>query len=488
MKTYHLIKKVLARLFTVFIMSFGSILFTATLGHANSLPLLGDYSSSIISLNTEYSLGQGIVRKIRSANQGINDPIVESYIQDLTWDLVSSSQLNDKRISVETIGNLSVNAFAIPGGIIGIHAGLILAAQAEDELASVISHELAHLSQRHFAAQLDQQRLSTPFTIASMVAGILVGVANPEAGTAVLATGSANQLSSGLAFSRRREQEADRIGMLNLSRSGYSPEAMPRMFNRLLEIQRLQGALPPEFLLSHPSSSARVADSKNRAAQLPRGKKKHNLDFQVVQARLKSHYSNLSKLTLNHFRQAAKKDRSAFNIFSLALAAAKAQKYNEALKNFAKLPSNWKNNLLVKLSIAKIHADNRQLSTALKSLRALNLVYPKHSAIQLIYAETFLAAGQPKKAIRQLQQITEYAADNIHAWYLLAEAYGLAGNKNQVHTARIEYFLLKGQLNTAKRQLSFARREQHLTPADIYKLDDLEQHLLDVKAYLNTKY
>ncbi len=488
MKAYHTTRRVWQKLLTISALGLFSSFFTQTQAQANSLPLLGDYSSSIISLDTEYSLGQGIVRKIRSANQGVNDPIVESYIQDLTWDLVSTSQLNDKRISIETIGNLSVNAFAIPGGIIGIHAGLILAAKAEDELASVISHELAHLSQRHFAAQLDQQRLSTPFTIASMVAGILVGVANSEAGTAVLATGTANQLSSHLAFSRRNEQEADRIGMLNLSKSGYSPDAMPRMFNRLLEIQRLQGSLPPEFLLTHPSSSARIADSKNRAAQLPKGKKKNHLDFKVVQARLKVHYANRSKLSLNHFREAARNNQTAFNIFSLALAAAKGQKYNEAAKNFARLPSKWKKNLLVKLSIAQVNADDQQLTKALKSLQKLNLIYPKHSAIQLIYAETLLAAGRPKKAIKQLQQITEYAADNINAWYLLAEAYGLAGKKNQVHTARIEYFLLKGQVKTAKRQLAFARRERHLSTNDIYKLDDLEQHLLEVKAYLNTKY
>ena len=240
---------------------------------ANSLPILGDYSSSIISLNTEYALGQGVIRQIRGADQSAKDPIVEGYLQDLVWDLVSTSQLSDKRITPTIIGNLSVNAFAVPGGIIGIHAGLILVAKSEAELASVISHELAHLSQRHFAAQLDNQRINTPFAIASLIASILIANSNAEAGSAVLSSTTVNQLSSALAFSRRNEQEADRIGMLNLAKAGYEPIAMSKMFSRLLALQRLQGSTPPKFLLTHPSSSERVADSANRAKSIYRGKK-----------------------------------------------------------------------------------------------------------------------------------------------------------------------------------------------------------------------
>ena len=209
---------------------------------ANTLPLLGDYNSSIISLNTEHKIGQSIIRQIRGTNQNLRDPIVDNYVQGLAWDLIPTSQLSDKRILLEVIGNLSVNAFAAPGGVLGIHAGLILTTQSEGELASVISHELAHLSQRHFAAQLDNQRRNTPFAIATILAGILVTVANAEAGSAVLSGTAANSASANLAFSRKNEQEADRIGMLNLSKAGFDPNAMPAMFTRLLDLQRLQGS------------------------------------------------------------------------------------------------------------------------------------------------------------------------------------------------------------------------------------------------------
>ena len=457
--------------------------------NANNLPMLGDYSSSIVTLNSEYNLGQGIIRKLRSTMPAVNDPITEAYIQDLTWDLAATSQLSDQRLSIIVIDSLSVNAFAAPGGIIGINTGLILTAKAEDELASVISHELAHLSQRHFAAKLEQQRINTPFAIASLLTGALLAAANPELGSAVISSSMANQASSALAFSRRNEQEADRIGMLNLARSGYSPDAMPRMFERLLELQRLQGSAPPEFLLTHPASSARVADTANRAQQMTKEKTlTKSLDFEIIKARLSVKNARKNKQSLKYFANQAKDNNSAINIFTLALAAGHFKRYSESISHFNQLPGRWKKHLLVKLSLAEIHKDNNQLIKAFAIFKQLNAIYPKHFAIQSLYAQTLLAAQRPEQAVVQLQQITQYAEDDANTWYLLAEAHGLAGNKKALHRARIEYFLLVGQIDRARTQISYARRERSLKANDIYRLDDLEQQIQIVEGYLNTQF
>jgi len=457
--------------------------------NANTLPILGDYSSSIISLNTEHKLGQSIIRQIRGTNQNLRDPIVESYIQGLAWDLIPTSQLHDKRIFLAVIGNLSVNAFAAPGGVLGIHAGLILTTQTEAELASVISHELAHISQRHFAAQLDHQRLSTPLAIASILAGILVTVANPDAGSAVLSGAIANRASSNLAFSRKNEQEADRIGMLNLSKAGFDPGAMPAMFARLLELQRLQGSAPPEFLLTHPSSSGRIADSKNRASNLTKGKKgKDSIDFLVVQARLSAQFSLQQKRNIKHFRDLYSNAATAQNTFSYALALAKNNRYQDAITHFGKLPAKWRQHLFVKLSLAQIHSQYKHLNKAKKILEALNLVHPDNAAISMLSAQNYIAAGKPNRAVSILEKLTEISPEDAQAWYLLAEAHGLAGNKVKLHMARIEYFQLVGQVERAKRQLSFARRERSLTQAQSYTLDDLEQYLFQVEDYMKTKF
>lgn len=457
--------------------------------NANNLPTLGDYSSSIVSLNSEYNLGQGIIRRLRSAVPAVNDTMTEAYIRDLTWDLAATSQLSDQRLSVIIIDSLSVNAFAAPGGIIGINTGLILTAKAEDELASVISHELAHLSQRHFAAQLEHRRIKTPFAIASLITGALLAAANPELGSAFISSSLANQASSALAFSRRNEQEADRIGMVNLARSGYSPDAMPRMFERLLELKRLQGSVPPEFLLTHPTSSARVADTANRAQQITKKKTlTKSLDFAIIKARLTVKNARKKKLPLKYFANQVKDNDSAINIFTLALAAGHFKRYNESISHFNKLPGRWKKHLLVKLSLAEIHKDNNQLKKAFTIFKQLNALYPKHFAIQSLYAQALLAAQRPEQAVVQLQQITQYAEDDVNTWYLLAEAHGLATNKQALHRARVEYFLLVGQTERARTQISYARRERSLKANDIYRLDDLEQQIQTVEGYLNTQF
>mgnify|MGYP000722387235 CR=1 FL=1 len=464
-------------------------LFAVVSAQANNLPVIGDFSSSVISLGSEYSLGQGIVRNIRSSNASIDDPIVISYMQDLTWDLTSTSALQDKRISLEVLKYKSVNAFAAPGGILGFHAGLIVTAENEAQLASVISHELAHLSQRHFAAQLEQQRISSPLAIASMLTGLLAASANPQAGAAILTTGFANQASSQLAFSRRNEQEADRIGMTNLVKAGYDPKAMPEMFNHLLDIQRLQGATPPEFLLTHPTSSARIADTENRAEHLtPRKKIKQSIDFSIIKARLEVKLAQNNKTSLNQFRAQAKASPSAHNQFRLALAYAQNRKNKEALALLKKLPNKWQQHLLVKLSKAEIYSADRQHQAAVKLLKQLNRVYPKHFAVQMVLAKTLLLAGEAKQSIKYLTQVTSYAPDTVDAWYLLAEAYGLSGEKNRLHRARIEYFLLIGQVDAARKQVNYARRERSITKNDSYKLDDLEDQISVVEGYFNTKY
>ncbi len=444
-----------------------ALVLTPTAG-ANTLPLLGDYSSSIISLNTEHKIGQSIIRQIRGTNQNLQDPIVDNYIQGLAWDLIPTSQLSDKRILLEVIGNLSVNAFAAPGGVLGIHAGLILTTQSEGELASVISHELAHLSQRHFAAQLENQRINTPFAIATILAGILVTVANAEAGSAVLSGTAANSASANLAFSRKNEQEADRIGMLNLSKAGFDPNAMPAMFTRLLNLQRLQGSAPPEFLLTHPSSSGRVADSKNRAKSLTIGNKgKNSLEFLVVQARLQAHFALKQKRNINHFRDQFKNSPNAKNTLTYALVLAKNNRYNESVIQFKKLPSRWRKHISVKLSLAQVHSQHQQPDKAKEILDSLNKVYPDNTAIAMFSAQNYLRAGRPVKAVKILENLTQLSPDNSQAWYLLAEAQGLAGNKVKLHIARIEYFQLVGQIERAKTQLSSQEEKEALLKSKV---------------------
>ena len=232
-----------------------------------NLPSLGDTSSSIMSREQEYQLGRAWLAMLRGSVRTLEDPLLKDYVESHVFTLAEPSQLDDRRLTFVTIDSPQLNAFAAPGGIIGVNGGLFLHAQTEAEFASVMAHELAHLSQRHFARGLQhQQQNRIPLMTAMLASIILAASGGGDAGIAALASTQAAAIQEQRRFSRQNEQEADRIGLLNLKQAGYAPHAMPEMFARLARLSRFSRP-PPEFLLTHPVSQSRIADSRNRAGQ-----------------------------------------------------------------------------------------------------------------------------------------------------------------------------------------------------------------------------
>lgn len=181
-------------------------------------------------------------RILRAQAPLLDDPISYQYLEDLLWRLLPKSQVQDRRLELFLLDNPTFNAFAVPGGIIGIHSGLLLAAETEGELASVIAHELAHLSQRHYAQRLEEERRNRPLMLAGLLASILVAAADTQGGMAVLSSTMGANAQGQLAFSRRNEQEADRVGMQTLVEAGIDPHTMPQMFSRLQQLSLLWAA------------------------------------------------------------------------------------------------------------------------------------------------------------------------------------------------------------------------------------------------------
>lgn len=441
----------------------------------NNLPLIEDATSGIISLNNEHKIGQAWARVLRGSAPLLDDPITYSYLYDLLWQLTAHSQLQDRRLELIVLDNPTLNAFAVPGGVVGIHGGLLLSAKKEDELSSVIAHELAHLSQRHFAAQLEETRRNRPFTLATMLASILIAAADTQAGVAAITSSIAAQQSSRLAFSRQNEKEADRIGMQNLAAAGIDPHAMPRMFSRMQQAQRFQGARPPEFLLTHPVTESRIADSLNRASQLPTSPAaKLSLDFDIVRTRLSVHFATNPQKALNHYQTSAQSSQTPLAHYGLAVAAIRMNQFKQAKAALDKLPTSWKQHLFVKLTNAELQLAAQAWVTASKQLEELASLFPGHYAVDQLLAKAYMGAARPKKAVTVLNKLKKDYPTDINAWYLLSEALGQAGNTTAVHQARVEYFLLTGQIDRALKQIVFARREPHLTSSDKARLLQLE--------------
>ena len=284
---------------------------------AFNLPSLGDSSSSMISPEQEHQLGRAWLSILRGQVRQLEDPLLKDYVENSVYRLAESSQLNDRRLEFIILASPQLNAFAAPGGIIGVNGGLLLHAQTEAEYASVMAHELAHLSQRHFARGLEaQKRMQVPF-MAAMLAGVVAAAAGGgDIGMAAIASTQAAAIQEQRRFSRQNEQEADRIGLLNLYKAGFDPNAMPSMFERLMRQYRYD-RMPPEFLLTHPVSESRIADTRNRAEQYDGQGTVDSLYYQLIRARIQLTFEGTPGLALKRFRSMLAEDP---NLKPLAMA------------------------------------------------------------------------------------------------------------------------------------------------------------------------
>ena len=268
------------------------------------LPNLGESSTSMFSSEFEHQLGRTWLRIFRSRVPTIDDPLLFDYMEDLIYLLVTNSKLDDRRVEIVIVDNPTINAFAVPGGVIGIHNGLLLWAQTQDELATVLAHEIAHLSQRHFSRGVEFQQKQQPLTLAAMLASfVLMATVGGDAGMAALSATQAAAQDSALSYSRGNEQEADRVGMQTMVEAGMDPHAAPAMFERMMQASRYSNSNRiPEFLRSHPLSENRIADTRNRARQYPKTVQHPKLNYQLMRARVVNQLANTPEEAIQKFR------------------------------------------------------------------------------------------------------------------------------------------------------------------------------------------
>lgn len=452
------------------------------------LPDLGGSGYSIITLQQEYHLGRAWARILRGSTRIYDDPLVSQYIEDLTWSLVSHSQLQDKRLEILVLDNPTINAFAAPGGIIGVHSGLILTAQSEGQLASVLSHELAHLSQRHFAAQLEEERRNKPFFLATMLGSLLIAAADPEAGIAAIQSSLASSVSSKLSFSRQNEREADYLGMQTLTSAGYSPFAMAEMFDQLQESARFS-RVPPEFLLTHPVTQSRVADALNRAEQFNSKQQQHNtLSFNLVRARVQAHYAKDKKQLLEKYQSLRTPQAKDDLKYAIAYTAIQNQQFKLARQEINDFSAGFNKTLSARFLNAELAVAEERFEDALKILQTLRSLFPGNHAISYLSADVYLKLNQPTKASQIYEKLVENQPADSRAWYLLAESYGLEGNIVGVHEARIEYFLLTANIDRALKQIDYVLKDPNLSESEKARIEQRKQDALEIRESLNLRY
>jgi len=426
---------------------------------ASDLPSLGDASSSIVSPDQEYQLGRAWLNVLRGQVKSLPDPLLEDFVESSVYRLAETSQLDDRRLVFVLLDSPELNAFAAPGGVIGVNGGLFLHAQTESEYASVLAHELAHLSQRHFARGLEEQKRMQVPMMAAMLAGVVAAAAGAgDAGIAAIASSQAAAIQSQRRFSRQNEQEADRIGILNLQQAGYDPRAMPSMFERLMRQYRYT-RVPPEFLMTHPLSESRVADTRNRAEQFLASGNRDTLPYQLMRARVQLNYESSPGLAAQRFRalldENPKNDAARYG---LALAQIKNGQYPEAGNSLQPLLAKAPNDIVYNLAQAQLEIAANRLDAAGQRLQRLLRLYPGSYPVRQYQSELLRKQNRPAEAEKLLDSLLAERPGDVDLWYQQAETRGLSGNIVGVHRARAEYFALVGDYDQALEQLDFARR------------------------------
>lgn len=254
----------------------------------SNLPSLGDAGGAELSVQDERRLGALIMKDYRAFGAVNSDPEITSYISRLGNKIVQAASESPSNFEFFLVTDKSVNAFAMPGGYIGIHTGLIAASQSESELASVLAHEVGHVTQRHIARRFGQQRQSSVVATAAMIAALLVAGSNPQAASGLMAAGAGYSIDQQLSFSRDAEREADRVGFLTLQQAGFDTQGMVDFFGRLQTASRLYENNAPSYLRTHPLTTERIADIRNRAGlenRRSRSQKQANLEFELIRVK-----------------------------------------------------------------------------------------------------------------------------------------------------------------------------------------------------------
>lgn len=450
-----------------------------------NLPELGDASSAVVSLHQERELGQTWLRMYRSRVPTSSDPLLRSYLEDLLSRLAQSSQLKERDLDLIVAVNPTMNAFAVPGGVVGVHTGLFLYAESEAQLASVLAHELAHLSQRHFARGVEHRQKSSIPTMAAMLASlVLAATAGGDAGLAALTATQAAALDSQLRFSRQNEQEADRIGLQTMVAAGEDPYAVPEMFERMLKATRYSRR-PPEFLLTHPVTESRIADATNRASKYPRQQYAENLDFFLMRARIQLHHENTPQDAVKRFSSELNGETLSAEAsrYGLVLALTDSNQPDRAREELKPLLERSPDKDAYIIALADIEVSERNYASALGLLEEQLRQTPQHRAYNIRYAEILMKAGNFARSEEVLAKYVRQDPKNDYAWYMLAEVHGLAGNILGVHEARAEYFMLNGIYDKAQHQLQnalkLARGNYHKTAILEEKLSQIDKMLKD---------
>lgn len=465
------------------------LLFSKIASASNSLPDIGTVGASALTIEKEKEYGWAFRLMANQALPIISDPVLNYYINDLGQNLVSHADSVRLPFYFFLIKDQEINAAAFLGGNVKIHTGLFLYAKNESELASVIAHEISHITQRHLARMLEQQSFSNPATLAALAGSVLLSLISPTAGMAALSGSLALNMQSAINYTRLHEYEADRIGIQTLYDAGYDPYGMANFFGRLADKYKY-ASLPPKMLLTHPLPETRLAEARLRASQLTVKHVENSLDYQLSKARITVRYNNISAdAALNYYQNQLKNNK--YQLKEAAL-------YGEALAYFQK--QNYPKAQQLTLALLKTNANNlffidllTDTSLALNQAdKIIKILLEKHkkSPENAVYTLNLVNALQTNKQYKEAEKIIELFIrshpQHVLAHLLAIDIYKVLKDHAKEHASKAQYLALQGRFREASQEMGSALayadnkldQARYSAKMDVYKKDDIRLQAL----------
>ncbi len=449
------------------------------------LPDLGSSAGTIMTPEAERKLGKAFMRSVRHNQAVLDDPVINDYIQDLGNRLVETSEAKGSQFHFFVIDNHEINAFAGPGGYIGVFTGLITTTQTESDLAAVVAHEIAHVTQKHLLRAWESASNMTIPNAAVILAAIAIGaVAGGDAGLAAASAGQAAFLQEQINFTRANEQEADRVGIDILAKAGFDANAMAAFFSRMGKANRVYATKLPEFLMTHPVTTNRIGDAMGRAGRYPYHQPSDDLRYHLVKARLglRDEPDPLGRAnTLKRQLAEGRYQNRAAAEYQRALALEAGKKPQQAEVILQRLLHDFPETVEFIYEKARVERAQGKSAQALDLLRKSLDRHPASRTLALAYAELAMAQGKTKLAIEQLRRYLDYSPDDPRVYELLARASGASGHPTEAHRYQAEYHYLNGDLEEAILQLEIALRSRAL---GFYESSRLESRLAELRHEL----
>jgi predicted Zn-dependent protease len=443
--------------------------------HADGLPDLGDISQTMMSPQQERQVGEQTMFQIRADNSYLDDAEIADYLNQLGSTLVANSGEPAQLFEFFAIQDNAINAFAMPGGFIGVNTGLLLLAQNESELASVLCHEIAHVTQHHIARQIAGQKYDSLAAMAAIAVAILAARNNPQAATAAIVGAQGSSLQRQLNYTRGFEQEADRIGLSTLEKSGFDTRGMSAFFERMQRATRLLEGNSPSYLRTHPITAERIADVGNRIQQIPFHLVPDSLSFQLVRSKLIAQQKTPAE-AVAFFTDALGEHRFGnpiANRYGLVLAHLRNQQIALAIQEFNALKQVAPSHPMLTTLEGQIKRKQLLPTDIAHFYQVATQNFPQHRALVYEYAEILLQDKHNDDALALLNSQILIHQNDARLYELQARTFAALGRAQEEHHALAYNYILRGSLRGAIEQLELAKQLGN----DYYELSTIETEL-----------